>query len=157
MVDTPQALADRLNEEGTRVIDFFNNLSLEQWESIGNIKDGNWTMHDLLAHFVSAESGRQKLIIDISSGGNGAPPDFEIDRFNQQEVDRLSSKSDTNLLSLFSLERMHLVEIVAAMKLEDLDRIGNDPFLGEVPLREIIKLTYRHLQIHLRDARRRLP
>jgi hypothetical protein len=157
MSDTPQALADRLNEEGTRVIDFFNNLSLEQWESIGNKQDGNWTMHDLLAHFVSAESGRQKLIVDISSGGKGAPPDFEIDRFNQQEVDRLSSKSNANLLSLFSLERMHLVEIVAAMKLEDLDRIGNDPFLGEVPLREIIKLTYRHLQIHLRDARRRLP
>jgi hypothetical protein len=82
MSDTPQALADRLNEEGTRVIDFFNNLSLEQWESIGNKQDGNWTMHDLLAHFVSAESCRQKLIIDISSGGKGAPPDFEIDRFS---------------------------------------------------------------------------
>ena len=156
MVDTPRALADRLREEGARVIDFFNNLSLEQWESFVYKQDGNWSLHDLLAHFVSAEIGRQKLIIDIASGGKGAPPVFEIDRFNQQEVDRFSSQSNSNLLSLYTQERMHLVEFVAAMQLEDLDRIGNDPFLGEVPLREIIKLTYRHLQIHLRDTRRRL-
>src|SRR4030043_2437703 len=156
MVDTPQALADRLREEGARVIDFFKNLSLEQWESFGYMQDGVWSLHDLLAHFVSAEIGRQKLIIDIAGGGKGAPPDFEIDRLNQQEVDRLSSESNSNLLSLFNLERAYLVEFVAAMQPEDLDRIGNDPFLGEVPLREILKLTYRHLQIHLRDTRRRL-
>lgn len=157
MSDTPQALADRLHEEGTRVIEFFNKFSIEQQENIGYLQDGNWTVHGLLAHFVSAEIGRQKLILDIAGGGKGAPPNFEIDQFNKQEVDRLSSESNANLLSLFSQERMHLVEIVAALKFEDLDRIGNDPFLGEVPLREIIKLTYRHLQIHLRDARRRLP
>ena len=40
--------------------------------------------------------------------------------------------------------------------MQDLERSGNDPYLGETSLSEMIKLTYRHLQIHLRDVRERL-
>jgi len=154
MPETPEFLADRLRAEGARVIDFFNTLSMEQWAVIVYQQDNSWTLHDLLAHFVSSEIGRLDLIIDIASGGRGAPPDFNIDIFNQQQVDRLSNKSNSDLLRIFSQERERLIELVRALRQEDLDRIGNDPFLGEVTLAEIIKLTYRHLQIHLRDTKR---
>jgi hypothetical protein len=113
-----------------------------------------WNLHDLLAHFVSAEIGRKDLIIDVARGGEGAPPGFEIDFFNQQEVERLSLESNFHLLFRFTNERNELIDYVASLEPKDLDRIGNDPFLGEVPLTDMIKLTYRHLQIHLRDARR---
>jgi hypothetical protein len=42
------------------------------------------------------------------------------------------------------------------MSQNDLERIGRNPFLGEVPLVEIVKLIYRHNQIHLRDLKRLL-
>ena len=154
MPDTPQALADRLREEGARVIDFFNNLSKEQWDIYVYLEGNVWNLHDLLAHFVSSELGRKKLIVDVAGGGKGAPPDFKIDKFNQKEVDRLSVESNSKLLRRFTQERNHLIMFVTALRPQDLDIVGNDPFLGEVPLAEIIKLTYRHLQIHLRDARR---
>jgi len=154
MPETPEFLADRLRAEGARVIDFFNTLSMEQWAVIVYQQDNSWTLHDLLAHFVSSEIGRLGLIIDVASGGRGAPPDFDIDIFNQQQVDRLSNKSNSDLLRIFSQERERLIELVRALRQEDLDRIGNDPFLGEVTLAEMIKLTYRHLQIHLRDTKR---
>ena len=154
MPETPEFLADRLRAEGARVIDFFNTLSMEQWAVIVYQQDNSWTLHDLLAHFVSSEIGRLGLIIDVASGGRGAPPDFDIDKFNQQQVDRLSNKSNSDLLRIFSQERERLIELVRALRQEDLDRIGNDPFLGEVTLAEMIKLTYRHLQIHLRDTKR---
>jgi hypothetical protein len=131
MPDTPQALADRLRGEGGRVVDFFNQLSTEQWEILVYPQLSNWNLHHLLAHFVSSEIGRKELIANVFGGDKGAPPDFEIDLFNQLEVEELSVNS--------SLE---------------LTRKGNDPYLGVVSLSEIIKLTYRHLQIHLRDARR---
>ena len=154
MPDTPQALADRLRKEGARVIDFFNNLNQEQWDAYIYMEESLWSLHDLLAHFVSSEIGRKNLIIDIASGGKGASPDFEIDRFNQQEVARLMVESNSELLHRYTRERNYLIKFVSNLQPQDLDHIGNDPFLGEVPLSEIIKLTYRHLQIHLRDARR---
>jgi hypothetical protein len=154
MPDTPQALADRLREEGTRVIDFFNNLSQEQWGKCVYLQDSFWNFHHLFAHFVSSEIGRKDLILNIIAGGAGAPSEFEIDTFNQREVERLSGESNSQLLILFLQERSNLAEFVSTLKMEDLARIGNDPYLGAASLLEIVKLTYRHLQIHLRDARR---
>jgi hypothetical protein len=154
MPDTPQALADRLRGEGGRVVDFFNHLSTEQWEILVYPQVSNWSLHHLLAHFVSSEVGRKELIAYVFGGDKGAPPDFEIDLFNQQEVVKLSVNSSVELLQRFNQEREILIELVSTMSPQDLTRKGNDPYLGVVSLSEIIKLTYRHLQIHLRDARR---
>jgi hypothetical protein len=154
MTDTPHSLADRLREEGGRVVEFFKSLSEEQWGLYVYQNGEDWTMHQLLAHFVSAEIGRKELIKDILSGGKGAPAGFEIDAFNHREVEDLSAKSNESLLELFSRERADLVTVISDLAIADLGKIGNDPFLGEVPLLDMIKLTYRHLQIHLRDARR---
>ena len=151
---SPQSLSDRLQEEGGRVIDFFKRLTPEQREAQIYHGDDCWSMHQLLAHFVSAEIGRNELVFSIARGGEGAPPGFDIDTFNQNEVARLSAETDQLLLDVFSHERTSLADLVSSLKGEDLERVGNDPYLGPAPLKEIIKLTYLHLQIHLRDARK---
>ena len=154
MPDTPRLLADRLQSEGGRVVNFFNQLSAEQWKARIYPQAGDWRMHQLLAHIVSAEIGRKELIMSIAMGGEGAPAGFDIDQFNQEEVENLSRQPDAYLLELFSRQREELCRFVSKLEPADLERIGNDPFLGKAPLVEIIRLTYLHLQIHLRDARR---
>lgn len=156
MPETPQSLATRLREEGGRVEQFFNQLSTDQWGIHIYPQQSDWSFHDLLAHFVSAEIGRKDLITNICAGGQGAPLDFEIDKFNQSEVARLAARSNQDLLHQFSQERADLCALVSAMSAQDLERLGNDPYLGEVALVEMIRLTYRHLQIHLRETRQYL-
>jgi hypothetical protein len=154
MPDSAQVLADRLRAEGSRVVNFFNHLSLEQWKVLIYPDQSDWTMHHLLAHFVSAEIGRQELIENVYNGGEGAPQQFEIDQFNQTEVERLSTLSRQDLLGHFTQARARLAEMVSSLSQQELNRVGRDPYLGQVPLIEMIKLTYVHLQIHLRDAKR---
>jgi len=154
MPDDAEALADRLREEGSRVVKFFNQLSPEQWKVVIYPQQSDWTMHHLLAHFVSAEVGRQELVENVYNGGEGAPQQFDIDRFNQTEVERLSKQSSQDLLRSFTQGRAKLVEMVGSMSDQELSQVGRDPYLGQVALIEMIKLTYLHLQIHLRDARR---
>ena len=153
MLDSPQTLAGRLRDEGARVVDFFNHLSEEQWEVRIFPQDSDWNFHHLLSHFVSSEIGRKELILNVLAGGEGAPPDFEIDTFNKMEVERLSGKSNSYLLQLFTQERSNLAKLVSVMDMKDLERVGNDPYLGNAPIHVMIKLTYRHLQIHIREAR----
>jgi hypothetical protein len=153
MPDTPQSLADRLREEGGRVVHFFNHLNFDQWGILIYPQESNWSFHQLLAHFVSAEISRKELITHICDGGKRAPIDFEIDTFNQREVERLSAESNDNLLQLLTQERANIIEVMSAIFSQDLKRVGNDPYLGQVTLLEMIKLTYRHLQIHLRETR----
>ena len=154
MPATPQAMADRLREEGARVFDFFNNLSKDQWEVQVYPPDSDWSLHHLLAHFTSSELGRITLVQSVLSGGEGASSDFDIELFNQREVEKLLDEPNSYLLELFLKARTELITIVTGLEKDDLNRIGYDPYLGAVSLLEIIKLTYRHLQIHLRDARR---
>ena len=154
MPDGALTLAERLRSEGHRVLNFFNQLSLEQWGVLIYPHQSDWTMHHLLAHIVSAEIGRQELINNVYNGGEGAPEQFDIDRFNQTEVERLTQQSTQDLLQRFSLEREKLAQLVGGMSEMELNQLGRDPYLGLVPLIEMIKLTYVHLQIHLRDARR---
>jgi hypothetical protein len=156
MPDNAQALADRLHEEGRRVVKFFNQLTPEQWKVVIYPQQSDWTMHHLLAHFVSAEIGRQELVENVYNGGEGAPQQFDIDRFNQIEVERLSKQSSQDLIRSFTQRREKLVKLVSSMSEQELNRVGRDPYLGQVGLIEMIKLTYVHLQIHLRDARRYL-
>jgi hypothetical protein len=154
MPDTPQVLADRLRVEGERIKVFFEQLEPDQWGKVIYPGAPSWNLHDLLTHFVSAEIGRRQLIQDVIDGGKGAPIGFDIDDFNHKEIERLSGESNVFLLELFIRERFQLINLVFVLKAEDLQKVGNDPFLGEVPLVEMIKLTYLHTQIHLRDARR---
>ena len=156
MPDSPKSLADRLRVEGSRVVEFFNRLSLDQWGMLVYPQESDWSFHQLLAHFVSAEIGRKELIVNICDGGKGAALDFEIDAFNHREVEKLSAQPNDYLLRQFAEERNSLIEFVSAISMQDLERSGNDPYLGETSLSEMIKLTYRHLQIHLRDVRERL-
>lgn len=156
MLDKPQFLADRLLQEGGRVVNFFNQLHSEQWGIIVYSEESAWNFHDLLAHFVSAEIGRRELIANVSAGGTGAPLDFDIDQFNHAEVERYSRRQNDELIDAFTRERSALVAEVLKLSAEDLNKVGNDPFLGMVTVSEMVKLTYRHLQIHLRETRRLL-
>jgi len=58
------------------------------------------------------------------------------------------------LLENFKDIRRQMVELVASLTDEDLKKEGRHPFLGPTTLTEMIKMVYRHNQIHFRDMRK---
>ena len=81
---------------------------------------------------------------------------INIDAYNQRKVAQLEKASTEELLNSYKLARLKNVEIVSRLQPEDLQRTGRHPFLGVATLEDIIKLIYRHNQIHLRDVRKLL-
>lgn len=167
MSDSPIFLARRLAEEGEKVVAYFRGLSEQDWERIvypqaspeceeppSDVGDGEiWQVRDVLAHFVSSEAALVTLIADIVGGGEGAPMDVNIHDFNQKHVKALAGVSPEELLSELIESRRVMVEYVSSLTSEDMEKPGRHPFLGIMPLYEIIRLVYRHHQIHLRDVR----
>jgi hypothetical protein len=154
MKETPERLALRLETEAEKTTAFFCCLKPEMWEKVVHAEDNGWNARQVLAHFVSSEAAFGKLIDDILQGGKGAPEDMVIDRFNQMEVAGLIETPIEELLATFTDSRARTVKRVKEMQESDLERIGRHPFLGMASLEEIIKLIYRHNQIHLREIRR---
>jgi DinB superfamily len=156
MPDTPEFLAERLLQEGQKTQDFFRVLELAQWDIVIYTEGMQWTVRQVLAHFVATEGAIQKLMKNILEGGPGSPSDFNIDAYNERKVAALREATPQELIGQFSHLRQKSAALVSGMTQEDLNRRGRHPFLGVTDLSEIIKLLYRHNQIHQRDVRKLL-
>lgn len=155
MAETPQRLVDRLLQEGEKTRQFFEAIPAADWDLQVYSEGGQWRIRQVLAHFVTTEASIQKLIKNIQDGGEGAPLDFDIDRFNESRVSRLEGTLPSELISQFCELRQQTAQLVACLNPDDLQRTGRHPFLGVTSLEDIIKLMYRHNQIHQRDIRKR--
>jgi hypothetical protein len=95
-------------------------------------------------------------MMDIIAGGPGAPPGVDVHAINANEVASLSTFSSAELIDKLRDSRSATVTMVAALSDEVLDRWGNHPLLGQMPLEDFVKLIYRHNKMHMRDVQHAL-
>jgi len=152
----PEKLARRLENEGAKVIETFNALTDEQWRVEVYTEGQTWTIRHVLAHFVTSERGLLKLFKSIREGGLGASEDFSIDYYNARQQKKTKDLTPRELLEQYSEVRADSVKWVSRLSEEDLAIEGRHPFLGQVPLVEMLKMLYLHNQIHFRDFRKLL-
>lgn len=156
MPEDPLFLSQRLLSEGDKAITFFQSLDPDQFEKIIYSEGTKWTVNQVLAHFVSAEHSLCRLVENIAAGGAGSPEDFDLNGYNERKVKELEQITAGELIKAFRQNRKKTALFVAGLKPEDLQRQGRHPFLGIAPLSEIIKIIYRHNQIHIREIRQEL-
>lgn len=156
MYDTPERLVERLSSEGEKTQEFFSALLPGQWERTLYTDGGRWSVRQVLAHLVGAEVGMRQLMENILAGSPGVPEDFDLDAYNERRVERLDNVPADELLQRFTAQRQVTIDFVSCLEVEDLRKSGRHPFLGKTSLEDIVKLMYRHNQIHQRDVRKLL-
>jgi uncharacterized protein (TIGR03083 family) len=156
MPETPAFLAERLKSEGEKTAAFFAALAPGQWQTLVYTEGAEWTVRNVLAHYVTAEQGFIKLFADICAGGPGARADFDIDRYNASQQAKARDLAPAELVEKFQATRAAMADWVATLSAADLQKQGRHPFLGQTTLAEMIKMVYRHNQIHYRDLRKAL-
>jgi len=154
MPGSPEFLAKRLRSEGEKMAVFFAGLGDPDWDQTVYTEGGEWSVRNVLAHFVTAEKAFFKLFSQIVSGGEGASRDYDVDRFNARQQEKTKALLPKDLLIQFQEVRAKMADWVEALDEADLEKDGRHPFLGETTLEEMIKLVYRHNQIHYRDIRK---
>jgi hypothetical protein len=154
MADTPSFLAERLKVEGEKTIAYFSFLGDEIWNLEVYTENSTWTVRNILVHFITAEQGFIKLFKDVLAGGKGAREDFDIDRYNAGQQKKMQDVSPRDLVVLFGNVRSEMIALVSSLTQDELFLQGRHPFLGPTTLCEMIKMVYRHNQIHHRDLRK---
>lgn len=154
MSRTTAFLTERLIAEGEKMTAYFNSLSEDEWQSEVYTEETTWTIRNVLAHLVTAERGFVKLFEQIRLGGSGASEDFSIDRYNAAQQERTKALLPHELLAQYVAVRAEMVNWVRGLNDSDLEKTGRHPFLGMTTLHEMIKMIYRHNQIHYRDIRK---
>ena len=156
MSETPQFLVERLLQEGERSCTFFQELPPEDWDQVIYSEGAQWTVHQVLAHFVAAETSLYRLVQNVAAGGGGSPEDFNLDAYNERKVAELAPIPNMELVERFRQHRQLTAALVGSLEPADLEKQGRHPFMGLTTLNEMIKLIYRHNQIHQREIRQGL-
>lgn len=154
MPETPNFLAERLKTEGDKTAAFFASLTPEQWKTEVYTDGETWTIRNILAHFVTSEKAFVRLFASICDGGSGVAEDFDIDRYNAGQQKKTAELTSAELLEQFKSIRAEMIAYVSTLSETDLLKQGRHPFLGQSTLAEMIKMVYRHNQIHYRDLRK---
>ncbi|HEX9797934.1 MAG TPA: DinB family protein [Anaerolineales bacterium] len=149
-------LVKRLQQDGEKTLAYFAGLGPDDWRAQVYTTGSGWRVHDILAHFVSAERSFFLLVENVAGGGDGAPRDLDINEFNEAEVPKLEAISPDELQAAYREARQASGRLAAGLDPADLDRVGYHPWFGQVTVRHMLKLVYRHNMIHLRDVRKAL-
>lgn len=156
MPDTPEYLAARLRSEGEKTARFFRDLPFDTWSHSIYSEGEQWNVLQIMAHLTGAESGIADLIRNIVSGGEGSPEDFDLNTYNQRRVNKMAAQTMEELIVEFTRRRESSAVLVEGLTAEDLKCVGRHPWFGKTSVEEIIKILYRHNQIHQREIRKAL-
>ncbi len=156
MTSAADTLVTRLVSEKEKTITFFSALPVPAWEQTLYTEGQSWTIREVFQHLVEAEGSILRLMKHVRSGGGGVPEDFDLDAYNERKVHAVRDLSLNELMERFLNRRDDTIKWVSDLSDLDLAREGRHPFLGIAPIEAMIKLMYRHTQLHQRDIRRLL-
>ena len=148
-----EGLIAKLEKGHQKTREYFRSLTPEQWQ-LPVYGEPDWTAHNLLLHFVSAEQQLLVLSQNVTKNGTGAPEGFDINRFNAQEQNRLQGQSTQALLDTLDQSRQRTIDWVRTLVDEQLDKKGRHPALGEISVEAILTAIYGHQILHIRDLAR---
>ncbi|RJQ78700.1 MAG: DinB family protein [Desulfobacteraceae bacterium] len=149
-------IIEHLDRNLDETIAFFRSLTPEQFGRQVYADSGRWTVRQLLAHFVSIEKSMHRLFNNMLAGGEGAPADFDLERYNTTQVPRLDAWSTNELIMAFREGRIKTISIVRCMTEADLDRRGRHAFHGQGTLERFVRWAYEHANLHVADIRKAL-
>lgn len=153
-MEDPQKLAQQLRKNGERASSFFSGLEDADWEKQVYADGHAWTVTQLFTHIVETEKDIPLLVKNILGGHIGVPEGFDIDDHNFHQVQDAGLSSGEKLVGLFRERREATISMVENLKMEDLNKRGRHPFLGETKVYEMLRLMSLHIQIHIRDVRK---
>ena len=154
MTDRRTQIIAALEEGRKQTLAYFRALTPSQLKTQIYHDEVTWSARQVLAHLVTIERSMQWLFRNMLAGGPGTPPDFDVDRFNRTQPQKLDGLTFDELSGQFSDVRRETIAIVEAMSDKDLDREGVHAFHGLGTLERFIRWAYEHARLHEADIRR---
>ena len=128
-----------------------DDLESEEWEKTVYMEHAYWTVKDLFGHLMDSERSMTRLIETIKEGGEGVPPDFDLNRWNARTIKKTLDLTPDEIRSEMITNRGRLLEMLSDMPDEDWSKKGRHGSLQIMSVEEILNLIADHENEHLRD------
>jgi len=113
-----------------------------------------WSIRDNLAHLADAERAHRRFVQAVLKGRSTRMEGFDLDRWNEEHVARHANQTLEDILDALRSVRQETLVFIADLPHDAWDRIGDHPALGEVSVRQVIRVIGVHERMHLKEIRR---
>jgi hypothetical protein len=151
-----EIIRDKLARCRQDLLGFLGELDERDWEAVVYSEGAEWSATDLLRHLVDAERGMTMLITRILEGGEGAPADFDLTRWNARVIEKEKEKTAGQLVKEIKENRPVLLEVIASLGEGDWGKRGRHASLRIMSVEEICHLIADHERNHVEDMRQAL-
>lgn len=141
---TKEEVLAKLGESRATTKALVATMSADDWARKAYAEDSEWDMVDILRHVTDSERGMTALIVQIKGGGEGVPPDFDLNRWNQRAVTKLQEKSVTDLLADMDTNRANLLAVIDGLEDDDWQKSGRHASLQIMTIEEVCHLIADH-------------
>ncbi len=110
-----------------------------------------WNVHDTIAHLAASAFGLLATIDRFLKGG-GLPSEFDLDYWNERQVEKRRSRTMAELLEEIRQGHEKAKALLASLSDDDLRVRGTHPAGGEVSVAGVFFLIPQHELTHLADV-----
>ncbi len=110
-----------------------------------------WNVHDTIAHLAGSAFGLLATIDRFLKGG-GLPSEFDLDYWNERQVEKRRSRTMAELLEEVRQGHEKAKALLASLSDDDLRVRGTHPAGGEVSVAGVFFLIPQHELTHLADV-----
>jgi hypothetical protein len=115
-----------------------------------------WSVRQNLAHLADAERAHRRFVEAVMSGRSTRLEGFDLDRWNQEHVDRHADQSVEEILDSLRAEREETLAFIASIPHDAWEMEGEHPALGRVSVRQVVKVIGVHERMHLQEMHKLL-
>jgi hypothetical protein len=129
---------------------------LDQFALTWHSPEGGWSIRDNLAQLADAERAHRRFVQAVLKGRSTRLEGFDLDRWNEEHVARHAGQSTDEILDVLRAERQETLGFIVDLPHDAWDKAGDHPALGEVSVRQVIRIISVHERMHLKEIRRLL-
>ena len=149
-------LHDHLIHTREQLLKVIGQLQPEDWEKVVQSTEGGWTVKQALLHLATSETGQIGTGKAIANGQPTVPDDFDLNRYNNRQVEKNKDRQPAEILSGMAESRQKLLAFLAEVPDAALDKRGKHARGDVISLEQLFHRIGEHEADHTVEIKRAL-
>ncbi len=159
--DKKKSLIESAQTTRAKILTVIESATDEQLQTKVSSHAEAWTILEVVKHLYVSEDGMVKLMQNIKNNIDpntipGVPLDFDRDRYNKRQVQKLEELNKKDILEKLNESRNNLVKFVKTLSTEDFPKKGRHASLKVLSIEDIIKVIPAHELEHFEKIEKAL-
>jgi len=149
-----EILKQKLVDSKKQLTTYLATLSEEQWDVEVYSENNHWTVKDIVAHLVEAETGLSIQVYKIRKDRESVPEGFDLDRWNAGTKERMGHLTPAELLAKYDEARLQTLEKLETVEPHEWAKQGRHPSFEGLTVAQYYEIIANHVINHLADIQR---